>query len=71
MPLQLEQYLVARRLAATGAARMLEPNEIPSFDRWLGEAAGDAARAAAATLRAEASRPPLDAADRIARMLGN
>lgn len=70
LPLQLEQYLVARRLRATGAARMLEPDEITDFDRWLADATSGEARSAASRFRAEASRPSLDAADRIARMLG-
>jgi UDP:flavonoid glycosyltransferase YjiC (YdhE family) len=71
LPLQLEQYLVARRLAATGAARLLEPGEVPDFDRWLADAMNADARSAAAALRADASRPRIDAADRIARMLAN
>jgi len=50
---------------------MLEPDEIPDFDRWLGDAMKDAARSAAAALRPEASRASIDAADRIARMLGD
>lgn len=70
LPMQLEQYLVARRLQGTGAARMLEPGQWPAdFARWLAEAASEPARAAALALRAQASRPPLDAAERIARRL--
>lgn len=70
LPGQLEQYLVARRLVESGAARMLAPEEIPAdYAGWLAAAAGAPARAAAHRLRPEAARPSIDAAERIARRL--
>ena len=72
LPMQLEQYLVARRLVETGAARMIEPDALPPrLVDWLADVAGPAARAAAQALRGEAARQPGDAAARIARVLGD
>jgi UDP:flavonoid glycosyltransferase YjiC (YdhE family) len=72
LPAQLEQFLVARRLTEAGAARMLDPDEAAvDFEHWLAGAMNEAARQAAGALVAEASRPALDAADRIARLLGS
>ena len=42
LPMQLEQYLIARRLAASGTARMVSPDEpARDYGRWLAEALED------------------------------
>ena len=42
LPMQLEQYLVARRLVASGTSRMISPDEPPrDYGPWLAEALED------------------------------
>lgn len=71
LPIHLEQSLVARRLADMGAATVLGPDDGDTdVERWLARASNEAARLAAQRLAAQLSRPPLDAAERIARWMG-
>lgn len=70
LPLQLEQFLVGRRVVAAGAGVMLSPEEkAPDLGAWLAQALAreDLCRAAAGSpVRA---RTPSNAAQRIARSL--
>ena len=70
LPIQLEQFLIGRRVVSAGAGAMLAPDEtLPDLEHWLTQvlAHGDLrAAAAASTLR---GRTPASAGTRIAREL--
>lgn len=68
LPLQLEQFLVARRVVSSGAGTMVPPDEkAPDLRAWLAQALASEdlhAAAAASTVR---TRTPSSAAHRIAQ----
>ena len=72
LPMQLEQYLIARRAHAAGHAELLAPEEgSPDLTAWLtGILTRQDLRAGAAAARGPASRAPLDATERIERAVG-
>ena len=71
LPLQLEQYLVARRASENGIARCLDPAATPDLAQYLAAALADAtlARAAADARALLAARVPVSVGERIARAL--
>ena len=57
LPLQLEQFLIARRIEQSGAARVVRPDtEQPDFRAWLESMLGDASLREAAQRQAQARR---------------
>jgi UDP:flavonoid glycosyltransferase YjiC (YdhE family) len=70
LPGQLEQFMVARRLASEGLARMLDPDAPGAVvAAFLAEALADTALREAAAREQDAGRPAGSAAARIAAML--
>lgn len=71
LPMQLEQYLIGRRVCDAGHAEMVSPEGAqPEFEPWLRAIlARQDLRAAAARARAVGTRPPADAALRLERLV--
>jgi len=71
LPEQFEQYLVGRAVVAAGAGVMIAPDAaVPDLGAWLAEAARNEPVRRAAATSPLLCRAPIDAAARIAAMIG-